>query len=136
VKTLYEVLRQTLELVVVKGTVGISSGLRKVSDWTLWRGRPNPNETRACTRSMSNGYRSIDHSRNFCPHRSKKLDGDTPGPTGTPRGNRLGRTALRREKWEHLESNNCQIRALRRKVRPTTDVTSTALGRDEMAVRL
>jgi hypothetical protein len=84
VKTLYEALGQTLELVVVKGAVGISGGLWKVSDWTLWRGRPLPNERSGCTRSRSNGCRSIDHSRNFCPHRSKKLDdGDPPGPTCT-----------------------------------------------------
>jgi hypothetical protein len=44
--------------------------------------------------------------------------------------------ALRREELEHLESKNRENRATWKKVIPTTDVTSTALGREEMAVRL
>jgi hypothetical protein len=39
-KTLHETLEQTLELEAVKLAVGISNGFRKMSDWTLWRGRP------------------------------------------------------------------------------------------------
>jgi hypothetical protein len=45
-KTFYEALEQTHELEVVKRAVGISIGLRKVSDWTLWKGRPPRNERR------------------------------------------------------------------------------------------
>jgi hypothetical protein len=41
-KTLYEALEQTLDSEVVKRAVGISIGLRKMSDWTSWRSRPPP----------------------------------------------------------------------------------------------
>jgi hypothetical protein len=40
--------------------------------------------------------------------------------------------ALRREQWEQLESKHREKRVMRRRVRPMTDVTSTALGREEM----
>jgi 5-methylcytosine-specific restriction endonuclease McrA len=42
----YEALGQTLELEIVKRAVGISMRSRKVSDWTLWRGRPPPKRRR------------------------------------------------------------------------------------------
>jgi hypothetical protein len=42
VKTLHEVLGQTLELEVVKREVAFSSRLRKVIDWILWRGWSPP----------------------------------------------------------------------------------------------
>jgi hypothetical protein len=41
-KTLHEALGKTPELEVVKLAVGISIGVREVSNWTLWRGRPPP----------------------------------------------------------------------------------------------
>jgi hypothetical protein len=41
-RALNKTVRQTLGLEVVKRIVGISIGLREVSDWTLWRGRPPP----------------------------------------------------------------------------------------------
>jgi hypothetical protein len=44
--------------------------------------------------------------------------------------------ALRKEQREQLESKHCENRAMVRKVRPITDITSTALGREEMAVHL
>jgi hypothetical protein len=60
--------------------------------------------------------RSIDHSRNFCPHRSEKQDDrDTPGPLGNLSGSRLGRAALRREQRKPLESNNPENRATEEK---------------------
>jgi hypothetical protein len=40
VKILHEALGQTLLLEVVKRVVDISIKLRKMNDWTLWRGRP------------------------------------------------------------------------------------------------
>jgi hypothetical protein len=45
-----------------------------------------------------------------------------------------GQAVLRREQWEQFESKHHENRATGRKVRPITDVTSTALGREEMAV--
>jgi hypothetical protein len=44
--------------------------------------------------------------------------------------------ALRRERREQLESKHRENPATWKKVRPITDVTSTALGKEEMAVRL
>jgi hypothetical protein len=37
-----EIYRKTIGLEVVKRAVGISSRLRKVRNWALWRGRPPP----------------------------------------------------------------------------------------------
>jgi hypothetical protein len=37
---------------------------------------------------------------------------------------------------EQLESNNHEKQATRRKVRPITDVTNTALRREEMVIHL
>jgi hypothetical protein len=45
----------------------------------------------------------------------------------------LGLTALRREQFE---GNHHENQALGRKVTPSTDVTSTALGKEELAVHL
>jgi hypothetical protein len=44
--------------------------------------------------------------------------------------------ALRSEQREQLESKHRANRSTGRKVRPSTDVASTALGKEEMAVRL
>jgi hypothetical protein len=41
-RTSGRILRRTVELEIEKRIVGSSSRLRKVSDWTLWRGRPLP----------------------------------------------------------------------------------------------
>jgi hypothetical protein len=47
---------------------------------------------------MSNGCRSIDHSRNFCPHRSKKQDDSgSAGPARNLSRSCSGGAALRRE---------------------------------------
>jgi hypothetical protein len=42
--------------------------------------------------------------------------------------------ALRAEQREWLLSNHHENQAMGRKVRPSTDITSTALGKEEMAV--
>jgi hypothetical protein len=61
-----------------------------------------------CTRSKIRGYRSIDHSRNFCPHQPEEDDGDKPGPTGTLSGDYSGRAAISREQRERLYSKYCE----------------------------
>jgi hypothetical protein len=66
----------------------------------------------------------------------KKDDGGTPGLPGTLSGNSWGRAALRREQREQLWSNHRENRATGRKMKPITDVTSIALGKEDMAVRL
>jgi hypothetical protein len=64
VKTLYEALGQTLELEVVKLAVGVSIRLRKMCDWTLWRGWPPPklNKRRQkhSPRKRRNGDKPVD----------------------------------------------------------------------------
>jgi hypothetical protein len=72
----------------------------------------------------------------LCHDVEKKVDGSIPKPTCTLSGNRSGRAALRREQQEQLESNHREKWATERKVRPITDVTSTALRGEEMAARL
>jgi hypothetical protein len=44
--------------------------------------------------------------------------------------------ALKKEQQEWLERNTAKSQATGRKVRSFTDVASTALGKEEMAVRL
>jgi hypothetical protein len=39
-RTTSGIYRKTIGLEIVKQAVRISSGMRKVTDWTLWRGRP------------------------------------------------------------------------------------------------
>jgi hypothetical protein len=41
-RTTSRIYRKTIGLEIVKRAVRISSGMRKVTDWTLWRGRPRP----------------------------------------------------------------------------------------------
>jgi hypothetical protein len=48
----------------------------------------------------------------------------------------FGTSGLKGEQWEWLENNHCENQAMGRKVRPITDVTSTVLGKEEMAGRL
>jgi hypothetical protein len=107
-------------------------------DWgksirTLWRGQRLQIDRRDCTQRKSHRCRSIDHSRIFFLHEAeKKDDGDTPGPTGTLWGSLLGWAALRRERWEQLESNSVRTEPRGRKARPIMGITSTALGKGEM----
>jgi hypothetical protein len=88
------------------------------------------NERRDYTQRESQRCRSIDRLP------EKADDSDTREPTGTLAGSRSERAALRCEQREQLESNFRENRAKGRKVRPITDVTSTALRKEEMAVRL
>jgi hypothetical protein len=56
-------------------------------------------ETKFCTHTKHQVklHRSIDHSRNCCPHRSgKEVDIDKPGLTVTLEGKHSGQAALRR----------------------------------------
>jgi hypothetical protein len=41
-RTTSGIYRKTIGLEIVKRAVRISSGMRKVTDWTLWRGQPPP----------------------------------------------------------------------------------------------
>jgi hypothetical protein len=41
-RTSSEKYRKTIGLEIVNRAVRISSGMRKVTDWTLWRSRPPP----------------------------------------------------------------------------------------------
>jgi hypothetical protein len=63
-----------------------------------------------------------------------KDDGATYGPACTLSGNRLGRAALRREQGERFETNFRE--PMGRKANPITDVTITALGKEELELRL
>jgi hypothetical protein len=90
------------------------------------------------------------NTRNFRPHHPEEDDGEKPGPTGTLCYE--GRAAVRREQLESkrlenramgrkvrpiaVESKHHKNRATGRKVRPITDITSTALGKEEMAICL
>jgi hypothetical protein len=58
-------------------------------------------------------------------------DGGTRGLARTSSGNSLGRAALKREQRDQLLSNPAKSESRERKVRPITDVTSTALGKEE-----
>jgi hypothetical protein len=48
----------------------------------------------------------------------------------------LGRSSLERKQQKQLESNPLRTEPRWRKVRPITDITSTALTKEEMAVHL
>jgi hypothetical protein len=67
----------------------------------------------------------------FSSTNRKKDEDDKPGSVRTLSGSRSGRAALRREQ---LESNHRGTEPRERKVRPITDVTSTGLRKEEMAV--
>jgi hypothetical protein len=45
-RTTSGIYRKNIGLEIVKRAVRISSGIRKVTDWTLWRGRPPPKRKR------------------------------------------------------------------------------------------
>jgi hypothetical protein len=45
-RTTSGIYRKTIGLEIVKPAVRISSVMRKVTDWTLWRGRPPPKRKR------------------------------------------------------------------------------------------
>jgi hypothetical protein len=45
-RTTSGIYRKTIGLEIVKRSVKISSGMRKVTDWTLWKGRPPPKRKR------------------------------------------------------------------------------------------
>jgi hypothetical protein len=45
-RTTSRIYRKTIGLEIVKRALRISSGMRKVTDWTLWRGRPPPKRKR------------------------------------------------------------------------------------------
>jgi hypothetical protein len=45
-RTTSRIYRKTIGLEIEKRAVRISSGMRKVTDWTLWRGRPPPKRKR------------------------------------------------------------------------------------------
>jgi hypothetical protein len=62
----------------------------------------------------------------------KKSDGGTPGPARAF----SGRAALRREHREQLGSNHHETEPQGRKARLNTGVTSAALGKEELVVRL
>jgi hypothetical protein len=132
-----ETFRDTLELEITKRIAGTSIRLRKMRVRTLWRAQPPSKRKRDSTQSRSHKCRSIDHSRNCCPHQSvKENDGDKPGPARTLSGSRLGRATLRRVQQEWLERNHHENRATGRKVKPIIEVTSTALRQEEMVVCL
>jgi hypothetical protein len=62
-----------------------------------------------------------------------EVDGGSPVPARTLSRSRSGLAALRREQLKSIHNANC---ATGWKVRPITEFTSTALGKEEMAVRL
>jgi hypothetical protein len=64
--------RQTPGLKIAKRAVEFSVGLRKMSDWTLWRSRPPPKRKGDYPQLQCQGCTSVGHSRRFCPHRSEK----------------------------------------------------------------
>jgi hypothetical protein len=67
---------------------------------------------------------------NFGPHPSEKQDyGDAPRSTDNLSGSLSRRATLRREQREQLESKQRENRTMGRKMRPSTDVASTALGK-------
>jgi hypothetical protein len=76
----------------------------------------------------------------FCPNRlqkeTKQADGDTPGSNGNLSAMSSGLADLRREKRERLENERHENKAKGRKVIRVTDISSTVLGKEEMAVRL
>jgi hypothetical protein len=72
----------------VKRVVGISTGLRKVSDWILWRSRTHPKRKKRHVQSTALGKGNV---------------GSTHRPARTLSGNCSGGAALRIEQREQLE---------------------------------
>jgi hypothetical protein len=52
----------------------------------------------------------------LCHDVERRMNGDTPEPTGTLSGSRLRQAALRREQWVQLESNHRESQATGKKV--------------------
>jgi hypothetical protein len=57
---------KTSRLEILKRAVGISSGLRRTKEWTLWRGRPPPeHKKKSCMERGSTGD-SMSYSHHCC----------------------------------------------------------------------
>jgi hypothetical protein len=72
-RTLYEALGQTHELEVVKRVIGISIGLRKVSDRTLWRVRPLP-KRKTSKAQLQEKKRIVVHLDRLAPYQGTARD--------------------------------------------------------------
>jgi hypothetical protein len=92
-KTLYDSFGQIHELEVVKGAVGFSTGLQKVTDWILWMGWPPPRRKK---RRPKHSY--------WKRMMVVQLDQLASGTHSEG-------AALRREQQEQLESNHCENQA-------------------------
>jgi hypothetical protein len=77
-RTAREFDRMAFGLEFVKQATGMSSGLRNMRNWTLWRARPPPTRKTGCTRNKSQRCGSTGHSRSYDPpgkeKRGKTLD--------------------------------------------------------------
>jgi hypothetical protein len=77
----------------VKRTAGMSSRLRKIKNWTMWRGRAPSEMEKEIAHEVGAGNVGAPATRHGCPHRWKRktLDnGDAPGLTGTLAGSHSG----------------------------------------------
>jgi hypothetical protein len=143
---------KTIGLEIVKRTVGSSVRIRKMSDWTLQRGRPLRNGKRYCTQIKTGAVGAPATIGNLPPPTERrifivcimlcvmmwkrrmmivKLDQLAPCD-GTAQ-----------DEWpkEGSSRSSCRVIIVRskprgRKVRPIIDVTSTTLGKEEMAVHI
>jgi hypothetical protein len=87
-------------------------------------------------RRDSTQSRSIGSSLNFWSHQVEEDDGDKPGLAHTLSESHSGQMALRREQQSSWRVITAKNRATGRKVRRSTDITSAALRKEEMAVCL
>jgi hypothetical protein len=109
----------------VKWIVGISIGLREVSDWTLWRVSHLQNERRDYLRAPTTlgTFACTKYKRKLMVH----LDQLAPSREERPKEGAAGAVG---------EVITVRAEPRGRKVRPVTDVTSTALRKEEMVVRI
>jgi hypothetical protein len=109
------IFRKIVELEIRKRIVGSTTGLREVSDWRLWRGRPPPKRNKRRPKN-SPGERTkmmMVHIDRLAPHQGSSRD-EWP----------LERSS--RSSWRVITTRS-EPRG--RKARSITDVTSTATKR-------
>jgi hypothetical protein len=95
-RTAGRIFGETFKLEVAKRIAGYSVGLRKITVWTVWGGRPPPKRKQNLLAALAFREPVIwEHQPlgRFCPHRLKRKtqnDGDTPGSPGTLSGSSSG----------------------------------------------
>jgi hypothetical protein len=93
-RTTRGIYRKSTGLEIAKQIARLTVGLKRIEDWTLWRGRPPPKrKKKPCC------YRRSRYCRSTGSQRQKERKDFI--------GCRLGRAHIRRERWQWLENDHC-----------------------------